>query len=243
MIFSFFSLIQKNQFTTVPIKPLSLFLLLLALCFHSCASHPVVNPHLPEAGKTKRGYAVSLENVAPFLWYRVGISDKSELGLRLGLPIYGSGIDYSRLLYKKNNKWDMLNLSWSVNPNYNMDATYYKFKTKKTDTEFLKSRWIGLRMMSIQKGIVGHTSNRFGLLFGFQRNPRWGMEIGYFHDPTSIPFTEIFNTKWDPISEQNRDRFSKKPVTDKDSGFPSEFSRVTGISLSIFFDLDAPKKK
>ena len=131
MIFSFFSLIQKNQFTTVPIKPLSLFLLLLALCFHSCASHPDVNPHLPEAGKTKRGYAVSLENVAPFLWYRVGISDKSELGLRLGLPIYGSGIDYSRLLYKKNNKWDMLNLSWSVNPNYNMDATYYKFKTKK----------------------------------------------------------------------------------------------------------------
>ena len=98
-------------------------------------------------------------------------------------------------------------------------------------------------MMSIQKGIVGHTSNRFGLLFGFQRNPRWGMEIGYFHDPTSIPFTEIFNTKWDPLSEQNRDRFSKKPVTDKDSGFPSEFSRVTGISLSIFFDLDAPKKK
>ena len=186
MIFSFFSLIQKNQFTTVPIKPLSLFLLLLALCFHSCASHPVVNPHLPEAGKTKRGYAVSLENVAPFLWYRVGISDKSELGLRLGLPIYGSGIDYSRLLYKKNNKWDMLNLSWSVNPNYNMDATYYKFKTKKTDTEFLKSRWIGLRMMSIQKGIVGHTSNRFGLLFGFQRNPRWGMEIGYFHDHSPL---------------------------------------------------------
>ena len=137
----------------------------------------------------------------------------------------------------------MLNLSWSVNPNYNMDATYYKFKTKKTDTEFLKSRWIGLRMMSIQKGIVGHTSNRFGLLFGFQRNPRWGMEIGYFHDPTSIPFTEIFNSKWDPLSEQNRDRFSKKPVTDKDTGFPSEFSRVTGISLSIFFDLDAPKKK
>ena len=106
MIFSFFSLIQKNQFTTVPIKPLSLFLLLLALCLQSCASHPVVNPHLPEAGKTKRGYAVSLENVAPFLWYRVGISDKSELGLRLGLPIYGSGIDYSRLLYKKNNKWN-----------------------------------------------------------------------------------------------------------------------------------------
>ena len=30
----------------------------------------------------------------------MGISDQSELGLRVGLPIYGSGIDYSRLLYK-----------------------------------------------------------------------------------------------------------------------------------------------
>ena len=69
------------------------------------------------------------------------------------------------------------------------------------------------------------------------------MEIGYFHDPTAIPFTEILNTKWDPLSEDNFDRFSKKPVTDKDSGFPSEFSRITGFSLSIFFDLDASKKK
>ena len=101
---------------------------------YSCASHPIVNPHLPETGKVKKGYAISVENVAPFLWYRFGISDKSELGVRVGLPIYGSGIDYSRLLYKKQNKWDMLNLAWSLNPNYNLDATYYKFKTKKTDT-------------------------------------------------------------------------------------------------------------
>ena len=214
------------------------------LCLlYSCASHPIVNPHLPETGKVKKGYAISVENVAPFLWYRFGISDKSELGVRVGLPIYGSGIDYSRLLYKKQNKWDMLNLAWSLNPNYNLDATYYKFKTKKTDTNFLKSRWLGFRMMSIQKGLTGGTSNRFGFLFGFQSSPRWGIEFGYFHDPSSIPITDIFNFKWNPSSIQNNDRYSKKPIKDESSGMPSEFSRMTGLSFSVFFDLDAPKKK
>ena len=48
----------------------------------SCASHPTINPHLPKAGKSK-GYALSIENVAPVMWYRVGISDKSELGFRI----------------------------------------------------------------------------------------------------------------------------------------------------------------
>ena len=215
----------------------------LVFLFYSCASHPIVNPHLPEAGKVKKGYALSVENIAPFLWYRVGVSDKSEIGFRFGLPIYGSGVDYSRLLYKKKNKWDMFNLAWSLNPNYNVDATYYKFKTKKTDTDFLKSRWLGFRMMSIQKGITGGTSNRFGFLFGIQSNPRWGLELGYFHDPSSIPITDIFNPKWDPFTDQNHDRYSKKPIKDKSSGLPSEFSRMTGLSFSIFFDLDAPKKK
>jgi|TARA_Y100000817_G_scaffold290066_1_gene260495 hypothetical protein len=219
-----------------------IFLYFLFLIF-SCASHPVVNPHLPQKGKAKRGYAISAENIVPYLWYRIGVSENSELGFRIGLPIYGSGIDYSRLLYKKKNKWDMLNLAWSLNPNYNLDATYYKFKTKKTDTDFLKSRWIGFRMMSIQKGITGGTSNRFGFLFGIQRSPRWGIEFGYFHDPSSLPITEIFNSKWDPFSDLNYDRFSKKPIKDESSGLPSEFSRMTGLSFSIFFDLDAPKKK
>ena len=219
----------------------------VVLCFlfllFSCASHPVINPHLPKTGKAKKGYALSVENIAPFLWYRVGISDKSELGLRVGLPIYGSGIDYSRLLYKNKNKWDMLNLAWSLNPNYNLDVTYYKFKTKKTETNFLKSRWLGFRMMSIQKGITGGTSNRFGFLYGLQSNPRWGVEFGYFHDSSSIPITDIFNTKWDPFSEQNYNRYSNKPKKDNNSGLPSEFSRMTGLSFSIFFDLNAPKKK
>ena len=73
----------------------------------------------------------SLENIFPYLWYRKGISNRSDIGFRVGLPIYGSGFDYSRRLYEKENKWDMLNLAWSLNPNYNYDVTYYKFKQGK----------------------------------------------------------------------------------------------------------------
>ena len=103
------------------LKCISLLLLV------SCASHPTINPHLPEPGKVKKGYALSTENVFPYLWIRKGLSDKSEIGFRIGLPVYGSGVDYSRVVYKKDNKWDLINLAWSLNPNYNIDATYYKF--------------------------------------------------------------------------------------------------------------------
>ena len=209
----------------------------------SCASHPTINPHLPEPGKVKKGYALSSENVFPYLWIRKGLSDKSEIGFRVGLPVYGSGIDYSRVVYKKDNKWDLINLAWSLNPNYNIDATYYKFKTKKGNNGFLKSRWWGLRAMIIQNGITNHNSNRLGILMGFQGNPKWGIEFGYFHDPTSMPITEIFNPKWNPTAEGVSPRFIDKPLKDSATGFPSEYSRLTGLSLSIFFDLDAPKKK
>ena len=88
---------------------------------------------MPEPGKVKKGYALSMENVFPSLWIRKGLTDKSEIGFRIGLPIYGTGIDYSRVVYQKENKWDLINLAWSLNPNFNFDATYYKFKTKKGD--------------------------------------------------------------------------------------------------------------
>ena len=55
--------------------------------------------------------------------------------------------------------------------------------------------------------------------------------------------SNIFNFKWNPSSSQNNDRYSKKPIKDESSGMPSEFSRMTGLSFSVFFDLDAPKKK
>ena len=213
------------------------------LLLFGCASHPTINPHLPEPGKVKKGYALSTENVFPYLWIRKGLTDKSEIGFRVGLPIYGTGIDYSRVVYQKENKWDLINLAWSLNPNFNFDATYYKFKTKKGNDGFLKSRWWGLRGMFIQNGITSHASNRLGILMGFQRNARWGMEFGYFHDPTSMPITELLNPKWDPTAEGVSPRFADKPMKDSATGFPSEYSRFTGLSISIFFDLDAPKKK
>ena len=119
----------------------------------------------------------------------------------------------------------------------------FLFKTKKGNDGFLKSRWWGLRGMFIQNGITSHASNRLGILMGFQRNARWGMEFGYFHDPTSMPITELLNPKWDPTAEGVSPRFADKPMKDSATGFPSEYSRFTGLSISIFFDLDAPKKK
>jgi hypothetical protein len=198
-----------------------------------CASHPTINPHLPEAGKVKKGYALSSENVVPYLWIRKGLSNKSEIGFRVGLPVYGSGIDYSRVVYKKDNKWDLINLAWSLNPNYNIDATYYKFKTKKGNDGFLKSRWWGLRGMIIQNGITKHTSNRLGILMGFQGNPRWGMEFGYFHDPTSMPITELLNPKWDPTAEGVSPRFIDKPLKDSATGFPSAVGSHFGFNSSV----------
>ena len=166
-----------------------------------------------------------MENVAPFLWYRRGISDKSEIGFRVGLPIYGTGIDYSRVVFNKENKWDLVNLAWSLNPNYNIDATYYKFKTNKSDTGYLKSRWIGLRGMIIQKGITNNSSNRLGLLMGFQSNPRWGVEFGYFHDPSSLPINQLFNPTYDPKSPDNPPRFADKSMKDS-----------TNVRASVVFE-------
>ena len=105
--------------------------LIIAIILSSCASHPRVGSQRMAEGDVEYGYAFSVENVLPYLWYRKGISKRSDIGVRVGLPIYGSGLDYSRLLYEKDNKWDMLNLAWSLNPNYNFDFTYYKFRQRK----------------------------------------------------------------------------------------------------------------
>ncbi len=96
--------------------------------------------------------------------------------------------------------------------------------------------------MSIQNGITKNSSNRLGFLMGFQTNPKWGVEFGYFHDPNSLPLTQIFNPNYNPKSENTPDRFNDKSMRDSETGFPSEYSRLTGLSLSIFFNLDAKKQ-
>jgi len=141
--------------------------LVIAIIFSGCASHPRVGSQRMEKGDVEYGYAFSVENVFPYLWYRKGISKRSDIGVRVGLPIYGSGLDYSRLLYEKENKWDMLNLAWSLNPNYNFDFTYYKFsqrKNKKTGA-LGGTAWTGIRFMHIPEGINNKTSTQIKLIF------------------------------------------------------------------------------
>ena len=194
--------------------------LVIAIIFSGCASHPRVGSQRMAEGDVEYGYAFSVENVFPYLWYRKGISKRSDIGVRVGLPIYGSGFDYSRLLYEKENKWDMLNLAWSLNPNYNFDFTYYKFRqrqNKKTGA-LGGTAWTGIRFMYIPKGISDKTSTRIGFLFGGKPGSKLSYEIGYFHDFSRMPisYLQLFPTKF---------------------GLPSENSRITGFSLQVFFNL------
>ena len=210
--------------------------LLICIILNGCASHPRVGSQRMAEGDVEYGYAFSVENVFPYLWYRKGISKRSDIGVRVGLPIYGSGLDYSRLLYEKENKWDMLNLAWSLNPNYNYDFTYYKFRqrqNKKTGA-LGGTAWTGIRFMYIPKGISDKTSTRIGFLFGGKPGSKLSYEIGYFHDFSSTPISYLFKSKIKKAKEGSR--FFGFDHTTK-FGLPSEYSRITGFSLQVFFNL------
>ena len=207
--------------------------LVIAIIFSGCASHPRVGSQRMAEGDVEYGYAFSVENVFPYLWYRKGISKRSDIGVRVGLPIYGSGLDYSRLLYEKENKWDILNLAWSLNPNYNFDFTYYKFsqrKNKKTGA-LGGTAWTGIRFMHIPEGINNKTSSRIGILFGGKPGSKLSYEVGYFHDFSSMPISWLFKSDYEATG-----RFSEFPHT-TEFGLPSENSRITGFSLQVFFNL------
>ena len=207
--------------------------LLICIILNGCASHPRVGSQRMAEGDVEYGYAFSVENVFPYLWYRKGISKRSDIGVRVGLPIYGSGLDYSRLLYEKENKWDILNLAWSLNPNYNFDFTYYKFsqrKNKKTGA-LGGTAWTGIRFMHIPEGINNKTSSRIGILFGGKPGSKLSYEVGYFHDFSSMPISWLFKSDYEATG-----RFSEFPHT-TEFGLPSENSRITGFSLQVFFNL------
>ena len=207
--------------------------LVIAIILSGCASHPRVGSQRMAEGDVEYGYAFSVENVFPYLWYRKGISKRSDIGVRVGLPIYGSGLDYSRLLYEKENKWDILNLAWSLNPNYNFDFTYYKFsqrKNKKTGA-LGGTAWTGIRFMHIPEGINNKTSSRIGILFGGKPGSKLSYEVGYFHDFSSMPISWLFKSDYEATG-----RFSEFPHT-TEFGLPSENSRITGFSLQVFFSL------
>ncbi len=228
---------------------------ILALICSTCATHPTFSPLPLERGESLVGYTVSAENVVPLLFYRYGLTDKWDVGLRVGMPAYGTGIDISRLLASKPNRSDILNVSYSFNANSNIDYTYYRVmhKTKvneKKGQAVRRLRYMGLRGMVIKSGITGRTSNRFGILFGggpavrgpdaenLPRTHRFQWEIGYFHDFNSMPLLSIFSLgTFDHTSEP---RFEDYPHSE--NGLPTEYSRMTGLSLRISFPLTkAPK--
>jgi len=218
-----------------------LIFLSIVLFVGGCATHPTVSTTRMEEGEKKYGWSWSAENIFPYYWYRYGLSDKSDIGLRVGLPIYGTGIDYSRILYSKENKWDVLNLAWSLNPNYNSDFTYYKFKQRASKGDRPGSiSWWGMRMMYIRKGITEGSSTRIGILLGGQPGVKWGYELGYYHDFNSMPITKLFDFNWNDTVKDDEvlnKRYGDTPHIDPGSGLPTEFSRLTGISFRIFVNL------
>ncbi|MFQ6616410.1 MAG: hypothetical protein ACE5HZ_06535 [Fidelibacterota bacterium] len=206
----------------------------LAAVLAGCASHPTVAYRTLETGESLYGYTLSVENVFPVFFYRYGLTPVSDIGFRVGVPIYGTGLDYSRVLFEKEGRRDVLNLGWSLTPNSNFDFTYYKFSKS--------SRYWGLRGMIIPRGLNGDRSIRMGLLFGMVRKGRLGYEVGYFHDFASMPLTEIFSPNFDPADTSRwGDRFLDYPHV-SEGGLPTEHSRLTGLSVRITFML-GPREK
>ena len=72
-----------------------------------CASHPVVHPGTLKKNEQVWGYALAAENVLPVVWFRKGLDQNTEIGYRIGLPIYGTGIDLSRTVMRRENAWDL----------------------------------------------------------------------------------------------------------------------------------------
>ena len=244
---------------------LILFIVLILL-FSGCASHPVVHPGSLKKGERVWGYSVAAENIFPVMWFRKGLDQDTELGYRIGLPIYGTGVDLSRVVMRKENTWDAMNFAWSYNPNRNFDVTYYRFKEssggllsklKKKKKSSNSVSWKGSRFMLIPEGITpdDKSSMRVGFLKGGKISEKFGYEIGYYHDFNSMPLSKVFDSKWNITGKKwktstrldtayNGRYDDYDPMyPGKGSGAPSEYSRATGLSLQVFYYLGRYKKK
>ena len=215
--------------------------------FFGCASHPAIQPQIAKKGETEMGFSMSIENVIPVVWYRYGVNKNTDIGLRIGIPASGSGIDINRVLFRDKRKWDMLNLAWSYNSNSNYDVTYMKFsRSKKAKRGILPVSWIAFRIMIIPNGVLRQqnknlysASTRAGLLYGKQIGEKWGIELGYYHDFQSMPISKIFSFDWDPQSDETIEEYGDTYVNypPKNKSLPSEFSRLTGLSFQIYLYL------
>ena len=240
---------------------------LFSLFIIGCASHPVVHPGKLKTNEQVWGYSLSAENIFPVMWFRKGIDKRTELGYRIGLPIYGTGIDLSRIVMQNENKWDVMNFAWSYNPNSNFDITYYRFKEssggilsrlkKNNNPNSTKVSWGGGRFMLILNGIPPdkRSSMRIGILRGGKISEKFGYEIGYFHDFNSMPLGKLFDSKWNITGKNwnNSTRFDSTyngryddydPMYSGNGyGVPSKYSRATGLSIQLFYYLGRYKKK
>ncbi len=215
--------------------------LFLIIFLVGCSTHPTVPTTRITKGEVKTGYAFSLENVFPYYWYQIGVSDYTSLGLRIGLPIYGSGVDWSRVLFEKDNKWDLMNLSWSLNHNPNFDFTYYKIRSRIAPDGKGIAYWLGFRGSYIPSGISDNTSTRIGLVLGTTLSQRLALELGYCHDFSAMPIGQVFSFNWEHDSEDNINQYGDKPHV-ATSGMPSEYSRLTGLSLKLSLTLEGKQK-
>ena len=212
---------------------LSILLMVVLLWGFGCASHPPVLPQVPVKGETNTGFSFSIENIIPVIWWRYGLNKYTDVGFKLGIPLSGTGIDINRMLSKRDNKWDVLNLAYSFSPNSSFDFTYYMFKgkTRKGKISPYNIGWTGYRVMIIPDGRYENPgegndqSIRFGFLIGRRFGYRWGFETGYFHD-----FRAGFDTK-NPDYPHSIDNW------------PTQFSRGTGLSMQLFMYLGPTVKK
>ena len=217
------------------------YLLPLFFLLINCASHPTIADRTLEKGEEYYGYTISTENIFPVLFYRYGLSDVSDIGLRLGIPVYGSGFDYSRTLYEKGKKRDVLNIGWSLNPNSNLDFTYYKFLDGKKEGSSL---YWALRGMLIPEGSYKESgsSSRIGILVGIFRKGKIGIEGGYFHDFASMPISKLYIPSWDKFiaKDENKEKFGRFDLPHvSPAGWPTQHSRLVGLSLRLTFSLNS----
>ncbi len=248
---------MQKLFLTISIT----FLLFLI----GCASHPVVHPGTLKKNEQVWGYALAAENVLPVVWFRKGLDQNTEIGYRIGLPIYGTGIDLSRTVMRRENAWDIMNFAWSYNPNRNFDITYYRFKEKsgglfskisRKKKSFSRVSWSGTRFMLIPEGITpdNKSSMRVGFLRGKKISEKFGYEIGYYHDFNSMPLFKVFDSKWNVTGKEWKTstrldssydgRYNDYDPMYPGEGFgsPSEYSRATGLSIQVFYYLGRYKK-
>ena len=211
---------------------LYLIFIILILFGVGCSSHPPVLPQVPVKGETNTGFSFSVENVIPVIWWRHGLNKYTDIGLKIGMPVSGTGIDISRVLKKRDRRWEVLNLGYSLSPNSSFDLTYYMFKGSLRDGKAspFNIGWTGFRVMIVPDGSYENPgpgndqSIRFGPLFGRRLGARWGVELGYFHD-----FRAGF--------EDNED------FPHKDGRWATQFSKSTGISMQLFMYLGPTNRK